>query len=421
MKKVMMRTVNSRETSKLAFIGFIILVCLTSVSAESYIWNGENNAAWDSQVLAASNDLGENSDDLTHSDVCKWLEENNQEGLENNCATVPDLGWVEVSKIITEVQSSDLTDKWIKVSKIITCVEKKDTPVKAYSCESAGEIGKVVSLIKEESSQNSDGDEDNNDNTGQHEHTLGDIYFWDTESEKSLVNTEAGNNYEGQKVEYDMFDGEIKGRFTWDNHDKVEHTLWIRNEHNGESFQVTNDGRYVKAPPAGDGVTWGVDVLGSTYEMDDTGCTEFTAAVLPPDWDGEDSEVSYDAKQMNVFTLCPNNRGDDQSEDKVSETSGSYEFEVKPSPENINLDTDVTATVRGDLEGKRARLELNGIPGWNNDPQRYRECSGSPCSVTINSDRISGEPNSVDVFVKEEHYGQTTTWRTKESVSWEIK
>lgn len=162
----MMRTVNSRETSKLAFIGFIILVCLTSVSAESYIWNGENNAAWDSQVLAASNDLGENSDDLTHSDVCKWLEENNQEGLENNCATVPDLGWVEVSKIITEVQSSDLEDKWIKVSKIITCVEKKDTPVKAYSCESADEIGKVVSLIKEESSQNSDGDEDNNDNTG---------------------------------------------------------------------------------------------------------------------------------------------------------------------------------------------------------------------------------------------------------------
>lgn len=254
-------------------------------------------------------------------------------------------------------------------------------------------------------------DDSSDDSSGEHDHTLGDLYFWDTEANRGIVNTEAGNNYDGQKVEYDMYDGAISGAITWKNNDRVEHTLWVKNEHNGETSQTTSDSIYVSIPS--DEKVWGTNQNG-LQNMNSIGCTDYTVAVLPPNWDGSDDDVSSDAEQMNMFTFCPNSRSDDtdsdeddssNEEDRSEEELGDLSFEVRPEPSEwtdesndrvsceeketerrgYTIDSwtecEVDAQFRaeageGYLDGYRVEADINN-DGWDNDPSPFSyDCEG---------------------------------------------
>ena len=270
-------------------------------------------------------------------------------------------------------------------------------------------------------------DESGDDQDNEHTHEFGDIYFYDTEGEVDQMNTEAENNYDGQTVEYDMYDNSIEGYFGWSNLDEVEHTLWVRNEETGESRSTTSSSDEITVPPSTAGETFST-TEGEFYELSSDECTSFNIGVLPPEWDGSDSDVSGDAEQFNQFTLCPDSAQDDSNEEgSVTKSSGGYTFEVTPPPNDIATDDDVTLTVTEsgedvDLSNKRIRFALNDIAGvLPNDPYTTVECSDAECSATITSDRIEGEPGTVDARVDERRRTQTGyNWRPSESVSWNV-
>ena len=149
---------------KLETITISILLLVGFATAQSYIWNGENQNTWDNQKLTASNDLGEDS--VTVNQVCEWLEDNNPQGFENNCMVSSDLDWPEVSRVITNAQDSDVQDKWVKMSKLITCVESNNPPVSPSECDSGQEISPVVALISEDVSLDSDTNQDTDSEDG---------------------------------------------------------------------------------------------------------------------------------------------------------------------------------------------------------------------------------------------------------------
>lgn len=208
-----------------------------------------------------------------------------------------------------------------------------------------------------------------------------------------------------------MYDGDIEGRFVFDNQNGEEHTLWIKNEYNGETQQTTNSNAYIRVPTTDGGTTWGTGQY-NINRMSSTGCTDFTIAILPPGWEGSDSDVSSDAEQMNQFTFCPNSQGDDSddSDDTVDESpsdcdedeyydhgfnqclpdsddsdSGSDELDpnevewtLNPPPSewesygsNNEVDIEVTArTGGGDITGYRIWADLNH-GAWVNDPNPW--------------------------------------------------
>jgi len=260
----------------------------------------------------------------------------------------------------------------------------------------------------------SDGEDEQSDENP--DFTSGEFSFFDTEagdSGSTRVSTENSN------FQYDMYDGDIVGRMRYQNVDGGLHTFWVKNEHTGESDREFGNSDYLSIPQDGE-ETWGTEESGpeesGLYEMDDTGCTDFQVAVLPD----QTSELDEALQGPETFTFCPGDgRSDDDTESAPSKTSGDYTFRLSPRPQDITTGTDVTLEAEGDLEDKRVRLELDGIAGYvPNDPERYRECTGSPCSITIEEDRIEGEPNTVRGQVRS--YDPINLWEDESKVSWSI-
>lgn len=415
-----------------------LLLVFSSAASAAWAWedsdNVDNSGLFDQ--IKQSNDA---------SDYCPEASSDNQEKY---CIEIE--GWDSVSlegndgldnilTIYSEISSNgELSNSEIDtLLSIYTCYNEDEDVTTVGQCISQRGVdispinGVDASELRAKAGEggNEDNNEDSNDNDEEseedieHDHSLGDLYFWDTEAERALVNTQAGDGYENQKVEYDMYDGNIEGAFKWKNNDRVEHTLWIRNEETQDTEQMTSSAIYVDIPTEG-GETWGTGESGIN-RMSSSGCTAFTVAVLPPEWDGNNNEVSSDAEQMNQFTFCPNNRQDDASDDDneqstATKSSDSYTFTVTPKPQDITTGTDVSLDVEGNLDGKQVRLELNGVPGFNNDPWTSIECSGSPCSVGIDSDRLEGEPGTIDAKVRVERRSRRTYWNIDEQVSWNL-
>ncbi len=412
-----------------------LLLIFSSVATAAWAWE-------DSDKVDNSGLFDQIKNSNSANDYCPDASTDNQERY---CVDVE--GWDSVS-----LQGNDGLDNILSIYTDISqngALENSeiDALLTIYTCyneESADTIGGCVSQEfdfsafdqvnpselrsagNSNSGDNNDGSDSDNDessddpdNQDSHEHTLGDLYFWDTEAERALVNTEAGSGYDGQRVEYDMYDGRIEGAFRWDNNDRVQHTLWIRNEHTQDTETMKSSAIYVDIPTEG-GDTWGTDESG-IHKMSSSGCTKFTVAVLPPNWDGEDQEVSSDAEQMNQFTFCPNNRQDESQQSSSTKSSESYSFTLSPKPQDITTGTDVSLKVEGsNLDGKQVRLELNNVPGFNNDPWTSVTCSGSPCSVKVDSDRLEGEPGTINARVRVERTGRTRYWTTDEQVSWNL-
>lgn len=71
------------------------------------------------------------------------------------------------------------------------------------------------------------------------------------------------------------------------------------------------------------------------------------------------------------------------------------------------------------MKDKRARLGLDGISMLRaNDPERYKECTGSPCSNTIESDKIEGTPAEARIQLGE--YDPINLWETEKEARWNI-
>jgi len=89
--------------------------------------------------------------------------------------------------------------------------------------------------------EDSDTGSENQDRSGETDSSddfiHGDLYFWDTEAETDLVNSEAGSD-ENAELSYNMYDGDIEGQFRWDNENNKEYTLWMKNEQTGESAVI---------------------------------------------------------------------------------------------------------------------------------------------------------------------------------------
>jgi len=146
--------------------------------------------------------------------------------------------------------------------------------------------------------------------------------------------------------------------------------------------------------------------------------------------DDSPSDCAEDEYYDHGFDTCLEDydSGDDSDEsdesqdstDNVEREIGDHTFTLSPIPEQIDENSDVKATVSGkSMEDKRVRLELDGIAGFTpNDPERYRECTGSPCSITIESDRIEGTPAEARIQLRE--YDPINLWETDKEATWNI-
>jgi hypothetical protein len=209
-----------------------------------------------------------------------------------------------------------------------------------------------------------DGKEPDNDNENYvdddaDDFVAGDLYFWDTEAETGLVNSEAGSD-ESAELEYNMYDGSIVGQFRWNNPEEKEYTIWMKNQNTGESAQASKDNRYINFPSYSQ--TFETDIQYDLYRLSEDGCTDFRLAILPGDWDGEDSDVSSDSYQSTTFTFCPFNRDEDSSDGSEDDTDSRCDADRVWSPwleECIDKDDDVESGLN-QIEDTEWSIETEG-------------------------------------------------------------
>lgn len=177
------------------------------------------------------------------------------------------------------------------------------------------------SIVNPPEEDDSDSEEDINDD----EHTLGDVYFYDTEDNSKLVRSDAENNYQDENYEYNMYDGAIEGYFEYHNRGGELDTLWVRNHHTDVTDTGFGNSEYLSVPP--DSETWGTEQSG-LYEMDNTGCTDFSVAVLPEATADPETESLQGPTE---FSFCPDNREDDSN---VELNEGSDDLQAQDIRDN---------------------------------------------------------------------------------------
>jgi hypothetical protein len=410
---------------------------------------GQESETWS----AAADELENQNTEISESNVCDFLKTSSsnsvftESAFSDNCIEDVELdntliiGMNEYllqgnhKEDMSVENMNDAIDSHNAMISAFECTKKKSFDAKLSECDQQFKYKTAVLLRYysqntnflrlDEQNQEGEDSESGNDN---HEHAFGNLYFYDTEGDTKRVHSDAENNYQDQKVEYEMWDGNIEGRFTWNNLDEVEHTLWVENEDTGEDRETTSSASKIMVPPSSGGEEWSTSEGGFYHLSDD--CTAFTVAVLPPGWDGTESDVSYDAVQTQRFTFCPDSRGQGgEGEESVSQEAGGYTFELTPKPEQLTISTDeseaddVSIKVEGDeMDSKRVRLELNEGSLLNPGIHTTEECSGPSCSATITSDRIDSMPKSIDVELQRQVRGQVgLEWRPFESVSWDVE
>lgn len=136
-----------------------IITVLSGVAAGSYVWNGESETAWENQKTVAAKDL--EVSEISEERTCEWLEQNNQESFSNLCMDVEkNIDWPAVSKIITGVKDSDLSEKWVRVSRLITCVDTNGAPTSITKCDEPQFLRPLLDYVEIEPEGSDDTTED---------------------------------------------------------------------------------------------------------------------------------------------------------------------------------------------------------------------------------------------------------------------
>lgn len=219
------------------------------------------------------------------------------------------------------------------------CANEYDSIDKTEYGKFIVEINDIVEKISSSGESESDNEDESNSDTPE-DFVAGDLYFWDAEAETGLVNSEAGSD-DSANLEYPMYDGAIEGQFRWNNPEEKEYTIWMKNEGTDESAQAGSDDRYINFPPYSQ--SFEVDSQYDLYRLSGEGCTDFRAAILPSDWDGDEADVSSDSYQDTTFTFCPFDR-DDSSDSEEDESDSKCDEEMAWSPwleECVEKDDDV--------------------------------------------------------------------------------